>query len=98
MFVYLDHYFENLTQANIEYLHHHADHCLDALRKSVMCNSDTSLRTFAWSEGENPHVLGRSSPIRECVDWGKLHDYMEDRAVPYGPLLILPDGSEKRLG
>ncbi|KAK3293019.1 uncharacterized protein B0H64DRAFT_403324 [Chaetomium fimeti] len=57
----------------------HYRHCLWSLLESVLCNGDTSIRTFHW----DPHMAAPKpdSPAeRKCVNWDWLHNWTMDRS------------------
>lgn len=57
----------------------HYKHCLWSLLESVLCNGDTSMRTFHW----DPHMAAPKpdSPAeRKCVNWEWLHKWTMDRS------------------
>ncbi|KAH6847689.1 hypothetical protein B0I37DRAFT_149929 [Chaetomium sp. MPI-CAGE-AT-0009] len=57
----------------------HYRHCLWSLLESVLCNGDTSIRTFHWDS----HMAAPKpdSPVeRKCVNWEWLHNWTMDRS------------------
>lgn len=97
MFLYSDYYYGNLTDANMQYLYGHLDHCLEALRVSAMCSADTSLHTFSW--GDDPsagRVHTKTRATRQCIDWDRFQESMSDRAIPFDPELVRVDGVDAK--
>ncbi|ORX96234.1 hypothetical protein BCR34DRAFT_549408 [Clohesyomyces aquaticus] len=79
-----------------DYTHAHlADHCIEALRLLVMCRGDVSLYTFTWAK-EYPdatkNILSRVNSSRQCVNWENLESWARERAVPWNPRLVDPNG------
>lgn len=68
-----------------------ADHCLESLRQTLMCQADLSIYTLRWTPHSstkpgvhvpNPHV---------CVDWDRLHGWMKGRAASLEDVIKLPE-------
>ncbi|KAJ6496924.1 hypothetical protein DFH09DRAFT_945732 [Mycena vulgaris] len=61
----------------------HVSHCVDWLRNSIMCHSDTSVIVWQWNARVNqstpkarvPHSCKKFEPIR---DWGKKNEILAD--------------------
>ncbi|KAK4158405.1 hypothetical protein C8A00DRAFT_39380 [Chaetomidium leptoderma] len=63
----------------------HYRHCLWSLLESVLCNGDTSMRTFHWDP--NKAAPKPDSPAeRKCVSWEWLYKWTMDRSF------LLQDG------
>ncbi|KAI0206735.1 hypothetical protein F4808DRAFT_405140 [Astrocystis sublimbata] len=91
-FLWREKYYPNLTQLQEDYLYHHLDHCLEALRHVVMCHGNTALRSFAWVDPSAQLPKAQSNSQRSCVKWSSIHDWSESRMVPYNPDLARPSG------
>ncbi|RAL11827.1 oxidase ustYa family protein [Aspergillus homomorphus CBS 101889] len=58
----------------------HADHCVEYIRESLMCQPDLSLVTFRWinDTAQHPSAPGAFYPtnfdvdVHRCADWGAL--------------------------
>ncbi|KAF2743339.1 hypothetical protein M011DRAFT_480908 [Sporormia fimetaria CBS 119925] len=92
-----DHYFKNYTDEARAYERGHARHCIEALRRSLMCQANTSLYTFAWDE-HNTHAkqVLVSNAQRQCVKWDPVHEWANSRTVGYNPSFYKP-GSRKTM-
>lgn len=55
------------------------EHCLDFLRQSAMCHGDIGLITYIWRQDSLQPVVNATS--HQCVNWEKLYDWSQDRAV-----------------
>ncbi|KAF2457888.1 hypothetical protein BDY21DRAFT_18614 [Lineolata rhizophorae] len=79
-FLYLDHYWPNITSDDLALLRAHNYHCLDTIRQAIMCQGDTSLITFRWGH-EQPVPLGNFSSPHQCRDWEALDAWNAERHV-----------------
>lgn len=56
----------------------HADHCIDMLRQSAMCEGDVTPIVYQYSE-RTGKVMGRTGVLHQCRDfdqlqrWAKAH-------------------------
>ncbi|MCJ1263254.1 hypothetical protein MMC22_003124 [Lobaria immixta] len=74
-------------------LHRHLDHCADLLRQALMCNGDTSVITFKWTDDHklprpNYGLPRRCRSYEQILQWGLSHqatlsDQMEDSLEKY---------------
>ncbi|USW55957.1 Putative mycotoxin biosynthesis protein UstYa [Septoria linicola] len=84
-FLYFDYFYPEVESgsSHYKYLQHHADHCLNFIRQSVMCHMDTSLYTLVWAPGEDgKDVIKHKDPGRQkCVNWNKIQSWMQSRAT-----------------
>ncbi|KAI1123320.1 hypothetical protein F5Y10DRAFT_251998 [Nemania abortiva] len=85
-------YYPNLTQVQVDYLQHHLDHCLEALRHVVMCHGNTALRSFAWTDPSALLPKAQSNSNMNCVKWSSIYEWSQSRMVPYNPPLVRPLG------
>jgi hypothetical protein len=70
--------FKNMAPANWCSL----DHCIEALRASIICHGDTSLFTFAWLDGIEGQVTEtRDDAYHQCVNYDALMGWIHERAV-----------------
>jgi hypothetical protein len=72
-------------------------HCLASLLESVLCNGDTSMRTFHW-DPKKPAPIPDSLAERKCVNWDWLHDWtrnhsflLQDRLLRHPTLGLLDE-------
>ena len=61
----------------------HVQHCLNLLRRAVLCGADTTLEradaeydVFAQREGIDEHALGRVGAYHVCRDWSTVYEEM----------------------
>ncbi|RYC57229.1 hypothetical protein CHU98_g8984 [Xylaria longipes] len=61
----------------------HVDHCLDSVRKEVLCKASADVYTLEWTihSDERPSVTVPQAHM--CVDWESLHSWMKERAAGY---------------
>jgi len=52
----------------------HMDHCIDAIRQTLMCSSDVTPLVWAWDEKRNM-TLGRTDVVHECRDFEKIQEW-----------------------
>jgi hypothetical protein len=77
-FIYLDHYYPNLTEAERVREDAHIDHCLEYWRQAAMCRGDVTLGTFFWRDGV---PTSRVYTDNECIDWQALDVWARKRMV-----------------
>ncbi|KAI1409257.1 hypothetical protein F5Y13DRAFT_182154 [Hypoxylon sp. FL1857] len=77
-YLYLDHYYPNMTEVDLERENTHIDHCLEYWRQSAMCRGDTTLGTFFWRDGV---PTSRVYTDNECVNWYALDHWARQRKV-----------------
>ncbi|KAI1116760.1 hypothetical protein F5Y14DRAFT_32369 [Nemania sp. NC0429] len=82
-YLYRNHYYPNLTSSQEEYLHVHLDHCLESLRKAVMCHANTGLYSFKWHGDDGPRASVKSNAKSVCVKWDAIQDWSYSRTLPY---------------
>ncbi|KAK4195845.1 hypothetical protein QBC40DRAFT_314971 [Triangularia verruculosa] len=72
-------------QAEDAFSTHHWNHCLEVLRKGIMCNADTTINTYYWHEDSTGKMMikGDRTGPRKCTDWDHLQAWAEDRTI-YG--------------
>ncbi|KAK0621567.1 hypothetical protein B0T17DRAFT_534429 [Bombardia bombarda] len=77
-FLYKEHYYPNMTEAEKVREDLHMDHCLEYFRESAMCRGDTTLGTFFWRDGA---PTSRVYTDNECVDFQQLDHWARQRMV-----------------
>lgn len=60
-----------------------AEHCLEGIRQSVMCQPDLSLYTFEWTPHSRVKPAVHLAQAHSCVDWTRLHEWMRGRAASW---------------
>ncbi|KAI9674945.1 MAG: hypothetical protein M1822_009007 [Bathelium mastoideum] len=96
--LYREKYYPNLTETQENYLHGHLDHCIEALRISVMCSADTSFYTFYWPNPNAHRPSSKSNAKRYCVNWDALDGWARERAIDLDPWLIRPGKGDDLVG
>ncbi|KJK77116.1 hypothetical protein H634G_07537 [Metarhizium anisopliae BRIP 53293] len=61
----------------------HIDHCVESLRQSIMCHSDTSLITYKWLESKKITEL-ELEVVHMCRNFDKIQDWASQRTVNLG--------------
>ncbi|KAM7186870.1 protein of unknown function (DUF3328) domain containing protein [Naviculisporaceae sp. PSN 640] len=102
LFLHSDYYYRNLTEANMEYLRGHLGHCIESLRRTIMCNVDTTLYTFTWADAEmiKPGIYRprpKSRQEKKCVNWEAVETWAMERRVELNPVLLKPSGEEEKI-
>ncbi|EXU95822.1 DUF3328 domain protein [Metarhizium robertsii] len=70
----------------------HIYHCIDTLRRIIMCHGDITPRTFEWSDLER-HPVMKPRSVHECRKWEPIETYAKSH-VPSranGPILENPE-------
>ncbi|PQE19437.1 tat pathway signal sequence protein [Rutstroemia sp. NJR-2017a BBW] len=62
---------------------HHIDHCVDAIRQSLMCTVDVSVLTWGWDEGRRMH-LEKGTVLHTCRNFDKVRDWAREHMVTEG--------------
>ncbi|KAF2451771.1 hypothetical protein P171DRAFT_438445 [Karstenula rhodostoma CBS 690.94] len=58
----------------------HADHCIEMLRQSAMCESDVTPIVYQYSE-KTGKSTGRTGVIHQCRDFGKVQEWAKERVA-----------------
>ncbi|KAI0486504.1 hypothetical protein F4859DRAFT_470572 [Xylaria cf. heliscus] len=82
-YLYREHYYPNLTATQEEYIHIHLDHCLESLRKAVMCHGNSALYSFRWHGDDGPRASVKSNARSVCVKWDSIEAWSYSRMLPY---------------
>ncbi|PSK46510.1 protoheme IX farnesyltransferase [Elsinoe australis] len=77
---YLDHYFPNITEEERVLEARHSVHCLDRIKKSIMCLPDTTLTTMRWLDFTPLPSANWSTP-RSCMDWSLIDGWAKNNWV-----------------
>ncbi|KAF2812868.1 uncharacterized protein BDZ99DRAFT_555817 [Mytilinidion resinicola] len=99
LFLHSDYYYPPLTEVNLRYLRKHLDHCIESLRKAVMCNVDTNIYTFTWDDttAADHRPNPKSNQMRKCTNWEAVEGWVTKRHVPLNPMLMRPSGVSDRI-
>ncbi|KAF2753530.1 hypothetical protein EJ05DRAFT_220965 [Pseudovirgaria hyperparasitica] len=77
---YYDYYYANKTSEEVSWLGEHTGHCLESLRKSLMCNPDLSMLPHYANLNNKFHPINAGSwNVRECVDWDAFQEAVATR-------------------
>ncbi|KAH8881938.1 hypothetical protein GQ53DRAFT_734493 [Thozetella sp. PMI_491] len=95
--LFRDRYYPNLTEAQDKYLHRHLDHCLEALRLTIMCNGNTALYSFAWDDPDAHMPATKSNSKSVCVKWSAVETWSHSRMVDSNPPLVRLSGDQGQL-
>ncbi|XXH03065.1 hypothetical protein Hte_009455 [Hypoxylon texense] len=91
LYLFKETYYPNLTEAHEAYLHSHLDHCLEALRRIVMCHGNTALHSFEWEDPTAELPAAKSNAKLNCVKWSSIEEWSRSRMVPVHPPLVRID-------
>lgn len=58
---------------------HHVDHCLETVRRDVLCHADTAATTWEWVEATQMTIRPETRHV--CRDFDKLSDWAYGRHV-----------------
>ncbi|KAI1760779.1 hypothetical protein GGR53DRAFT_522876 [Hypoxylon sp. FL1150] len=85
LYVYKDTYYPHITHREAIYLEDHLDHCLEALRRTIMCYGNTAISSFYWQSPEADQVAVRSNSQSVCARWESIESWAYSRRVPVDP-------------
>ncbi|KAF2178041.1 hypothetical protein K469DRAFT_696153 [Zopfia rhizophila CBS 207.26] len=76
----------------------HYDHCIEIIRRSVMCHADTAVYVAEWIGDSREPVSKelKSNAERMCVNWESLHNWVRSRALLPYQFKLLPGLFEKK--
>lgn len=58
----------------------HADHCIEMLRQSAMCESDVTPVVYQYSE-KTGKSTGRTGVIHQCRDFDQVQEWARKRVI-----------------
>ncbi|KAI1108251.1 hypothetical protein F5Y14DRAFT_94902 [Nemania sp. NC0429] len=74
----------------------HADHCINTLRQSIMCNANTEMHLGEWlSASANAKELSGES-MATCLKWESLDNWARPRAIVAGQFDYKAHGTGKK--
>ncbi|KAI1191418.1 hypothetical protein F5B17DRAFT_426584 [Nemania serpens] len=85
LYVYKDIYYPRLNNAENWYLQDHLDHCLEALRQTIMCNGNTAVTSFYWRSPQSKSPEPRTNAYSVCAKWDTIESWAYSRKVPVDP-------------
>lgn len=59
---------------------HHINHCVDAIRQSLMCSVDVSVLTWRWDETKQINAE-RGTILHTCRNFDKIRDWAWEHAI-----------------
>lgn len=66
-----------------------ADHCIDSLRRFLMCRADGAILTFDWLPNL-PVPWANFEVQHECLDWEAVHAWSKERSIDiYDPKVLV---------
>ncbi|KAF2492905.1 hypothetical protein BU16DRAFT_620214 [Lophium mytilinum] len=97
---YYRHHLTNISHTADIFVVEHYDHCIETLRRSVMCHADVGLYSFEWvgDSREARNKVLRSDAETVCVDWEALSGWAGERALEKGRFKLLAGPFEKSHG
>jgi len=77
-------------------------HCIESLRRSILCNADTTVYTFTWTDAEfvRPGIWRpkpKTNQERKCVKWEAVEAWARERHVALNPVLLKSSGEEEKV-
>ncbi|KAG8413423.1 hypothetical protein J3458_012984 [Metarhizium acridum] len=78
-YLYQEHYYPNLTEAQHEYLRGHLDHCLETLRLATMCRGSADVYSFYWNGTKTGKPATQSNAKSVCVKWSSIEGWAYSR-------------------
>lgn len=60
---------------------HHIDHCVDAIRQSLMCNADITPLTWLW-DGERKQTVAKATVVHSCRRFDKIQEWAAQYHYP----------------
>ncbi|TGJ82857.1 hypothetical protein E0Z10_g5904 [Xylaria hypoxylon] len=90
LFLYRERYYHNITESQEEYLYEHLDHCLEALRITIMCHGNTGLYTFAWESATPDKATTKSNARSACVKWNSIEEWSRSRPLASSDPVVIP--------
>lgn len=89
-YIYKDRYYPNISKTEDRYLRIHLDHCIEALRETIMCSGNTALISFYWDKPTATQPAAQSNARSQCAQWDSIERWGHSRMVSTNPDFILP--------
>ncbi|KAF2644025.1 hypothetical protein P280DRAFT_546877 [Massarina eburnea CBS 473.64] len=94
MYLHKEHYYPKLAPGTDEdtYELNHLNHCLEAIRLSLMCAGNTALYSFQWPNSNEKvrKPKTKTNSQRTCVDWEGVESWAVNRSIGLNPTLERP--------
>lgn len=76
----------------------HIDHCIETLRKRLICQPDLGVRAIAWKPGMPGVAFANNTVDSACVNWDAVQDWTKKHSFTEEEKLITrPDGEDVSL-
>lgn len=73
----------------------HIDHCIETLRKRLICQPDLGVRAIAWNEDKPGVAFANNTVDSACVNWDAVQEWTRGHSFTEGEKLITtPEGEE----
>lgn len=69
----------------------HFYHCVEALRKAILCRGEMQLSTFQWDPSRPNNISGLSDQTHKCVKWDQINDWARSRSAGRRPEFVIQD-------
>ncbi|KAG6357510.1 hypothetical protein INS49_013387 [Diaporthe citri] len=89
-YLYREYYFRNLTQMEADNVHAHLDHCIEALRVTIMCHGNTEVYSFEWDDPKSYKPAAKSNGRSVCARWSSVEDWAYSRMTTYDDIVHPP--------
>ncbi|PVH93817.1 hypothetical protein DM02DRAFT_732877 [Periconia macrospinosa] len=77
-----------------QYFPPHIDHCIETLRKRLICQPDLGVRAIAWNPDKPGVAFANNSVESACVDWTAIQAWTKQHSFTEEERLITkPDGT-----
>lgn len=71
----------------------HIDHCIETLRKRLICQPDLGIRAIAWNPDKPGAAFANNTVDSACVNWDAVQDWTRQHSFSEEEKLITaPDG------
>ncbi|MCJ1312554.1 hypothetical protein MMC25_006228 [Agyrium rufum] len=71
--------------------YHHVEHCLDLIRQDIICHADDFMD---YTKGHGDEFLVGNHQPRQCRDWSKLSEWLQQRSACYKTVNITRGGED----
>lgn len=73
----------------------HIDHCIETLRKRLICQPDLGVRAIAWNPDRPGAAFANNTVDSACVNWDAIQDWTAKHSFSEEEKLITtPDGKK----
>ncbi|KAI1820950.1 hypothetical protein F4861DRAFT_520978 [Xylaria intraflava] len=90
-YIYKERYYPNLSEKDERYLQIHLDHCVEALRETIMCSGNTALISFYWENPDSSQPAAKSNARSTCARWDSIERWGSSRMVSTSPDFVRPE-------